>query len=750
MPTINAQFRVSSFTLLLAFLFASVFTSTSTLASGGTGADEALTQPATTLHIAPDGNDRWSGRLPRPDSGHADGPLASLLGARDRIRALRREPKAPGGPITIFIADGTYRLSNPVEFEPGDGGSALAPVVYQAAPGAHPIFDGGRAIMDFRSAAPDLWTALVPDAAVGHQPFEQLFVNGRRAIRARSPNSFYYFMSKRVIRAPDPWSGRIVPMENRGFVGRRKDLYPLAQLSAKQLRDVNLVVYHMWEVSRHRIAAFDGQTSTVILTGPAPWPFFEAGINQRYHVENLRDALDAAGEWFLDRDGTLLYKPLQGEDPAHASAAIPIADAFLTIKGRPEAGQWVEHLSFHGLTFRHSRYLLPPEGHADGQAGASLPAVIMADGARHVVLSACRVEHTGLYGAWFRRGCTDCRIERCAFQDLGAGGVRIGEQGVPADPSSQTRRITVHNNIICGGGRIFPGAVGVWIGQSSDNTVTHNDIADLFYTGVSVGWSWGYADTQCKRNTIEYNHIHHIGRGVLSDMGGVYTLGISTGTSVSNNVIHDVDSYDRYGRGGWGLYNDEGSTGIRLENNLVYNTATGGYHQHYGRENLIQNNIFALARDGQVQRSRAEPHLSFTFEHNIVYWKDGPLLGGIWSDRNFRMDHNLYFNARGQAVSFAGQSLPRWREATGQDQHSQIADPMFVNPDRFDFRLKPDSPTRALGFKPFDVSQAGVKGDPVWVEEAAVPLPPAQRAPEPPPLTSREDFESPVVGNGQS
>jgi hypothetical protein len=111
MPTIDAQFRVSAFGLLLAFLVTSVSTSTSALASGDTGVDEALIQPTTTLHITPDGNDRWSGRLSRPDSGHADGPLASLLGARDRIRALRRQLKAPGGPITVLIADGTYRLS---------------------------------------------------------------------------------------------------------------------------------------------------------------------------------------------------------------------------------------------------------------------------------------------------------------------------------------------------------------------------------------------------------------------------------------------------------------------------------------------------------------------------------------------------------------------------------------------------------------------------------------------------------------
>jgi hypothetical protein len=358
----------------------------------------------------------------------------------------------------------------------------------------------------------------------------------------------------------------------------------------------------------------------------------------------------------------------------------------------------------------------------------------MADNARHLTLTDCRIEHTGIYGVWFRHGCTDCRIERCALIDLGAGGVRIGEAAMFAKPADQTGRITMDNCIVRGGGRIFPGCIGVWIGQSSDNTITHNDIADLFYTAISVGWTWGYSESKCQRNIIEYNHLHHIGRGVLSDMGGVYTLGISPGTSVSHNLIHDVDSYNRSGSGGWGLYNDEGSTGIRLENNLVYNTTTGSYHQHYGRENVLRNNILAFSRYGQLVRSRAERHLSFTFERNIIYWNDGPLLTGDWSGTNFRLDHNLYFQAGGQTVTFAGVSLGDWQKRTGQDRHSRIADPKFVAADRHDFRLKPDSPALAIGFKPFDFTKAGVYGDPSWIKEAGAALPPTVFAPEPPPL----------------
>ncbi len=304
------------------------------------------------------------------------------------------------------------------------------------------------------------------------------------------------------------------------------------------------------------------------------------------------------------------------------------------------------------------------------------------------------------------------------------------------------------NCILRGGGRIFPGCVGVWIGQSSDNMITHNDIADLFYTSISVGWTWGYSESQCRRNIIEYNHLHHIGRGVLSDMGGVYTLGISPGTSVSHNLIHDVDSYNRSGAGGWGLYNDEGSTGIRLENNVVYNTTTGSYHQHYGRENVLRNNILVNSRYGQVMRTCAEPHLSFIFEHNIVYWSDGPLLTGNWSGTNFRLDHNLYFQKGGQEVTFAGASLADWQKRTGQDRNSRIADPKFVDVDHHDFRLQPDSPALAIGFKPFDLTRAGVYGNSIWVKEAQAPLPPTVFAPEPPSLAIHDDFEATPVSAG--
>ena len=189
-------------------------------------------------------------------------------------------------------------------------------------------------------------------------------------------------------------------------------------------------------------------------------------------------------------------------------------------------------------------------------------------------------------------------------------------------------------------------------------------------------------------------------------MGGIYTLGVQPGTIIRNNIIHDVSAFTY---GGWGIYPDEGSSNILIENNIVYNCKSAGFHQHYGRDNIVRNNIFAFNRENQIMRTKAEPHNSFTMEDNIVYFDQGKLLGTNWSGNGFKLNDNVYWDTRGKDIAFAGRPFAAW-QAQGEDQQSVIADPLFENASRFDFRLKADSPAIKMGFKPIDTSSVGTQG----------------------------------------
>lgn len=664
----------------------------------------AFASAAEDFSVAPDGNDAWTGKLNAPNAAKNDGPFASLARAQKAVRELKSAQPDRKTPVTVQIRGGIYSLSEPLVLTSEDSGSAASPVIFSAAPGEFPVLSGGVKLTGFKADEKGRWVLEIPEVQKGEWSFNQLWVNGERRYRSRLPKNGFFHIEAEV--APTKAAA------GKGFDRlqyRKGDIKP----DWKNLGDVEVLTFHQWEMSRFPIASVDDEKRIVQFTGRTisaeHWSGLKTGW--RYIVENVAEALTEPGEWYLDKKaGTLTYIPKPGEDIATAEIIAPRIEQLLLVRGDPGKQKFVDHLRFENLTFAQSAWKMKPEGYSFYQAEMIIPATVVATGLRDSTFVGCAIRNTGGYGLELGSGCKRNRIESCALYDLSAGGIKIGEGGIRDKDDELTSHNTVSNCIIAYAGRTHPAGIGVWIGQSPNNTVEHCEIYDLYYSSFSLGWTWGYGKSASHHNTVAFNHMHKIGQGVLSDMGGIYNLGISPGNVFHHNRIHDVDSFSY---GGWGLYTDEGSSGVLMENNIVYRTKSSGFHQHYGRDNILRNNIFAYGEEAQLMRTRDETHLSFTIERNIVLYDGAPLLGSNWNgdSKKFMLNKNIYWNESGP-VNFAGKSLDDWRK-NGVDADSIIADPMFTDPAKGDFTLKPGSPAEKIGFQSIDTAGIGLLKDKV-------------------------------------
>ena len=668
------------------------------------------------FHVARDGNDGWSGNAATPNRASTDGPFASIGRALTASREWRKTQSGAGTTApTISVGPGLYVQAEPLVLQPEDSGLTVV-----GASKIRPILSAGRKIGGWKQsqqAGKPLWAAAVPQVAAGQWYFRELWINGRRGVRARYPNRGYL----KVAGLPDP-----APEWTKGQA--RFEYAPGDLKSWSSLNQGEVVVMNRWADSRLPITQLDEQHH-VISFGKRSVFALEKG--DLYYVEGVFEALDEPGEWYLDRQaGTVYYWPRPGESLDSLEAYAPGLAQVLRLEGRPEEEKFVENVVFRGIEFSHSEWCFPdgfasskdrpeifprpePEIGGFGQAEIGVPGAVWGRGVRNTAFENCSFHNLGNYGLELTAGCQSNRITRCEFSELGAGGIKLGETVVRSVAAEQSQGTEVRECRIHDGGQMFHSAIGMWIGQSPNNSLVHNEIHDFYYTGISIGWTWGYGVASASNNLVAFNHVHHIGvksngdGPILSDMGGIYTLGKQPGTRVLNNLWHDIAGL-RYG--GWGIYFDEGSSGIVALSNVVYGTTHGGFHQHYGETNVVRNNIFAFGRDQQIQRTRVEPHVSFSFQTNIVYFDSGTLLAGDWAKDQYEVDWNVYFDTRTagdpEAMRFANATLKDWR-ARGHDLNSAIMDPLFKAPQNRDFSIRPDSPALRLGFQPIDLRSVG-------------------------------------------
>lgn len=719
-----------------------------------------------TFYASPHGSDQWSGRFPEPTPDGCDGPFQTLPAALQAIRAWRkahgdgrqsgqettivgvpvktRSVQPSSHPVVLQLRSGTYTLEAPITLGPLDSHLTI-----EAYPGEQPVIEGAIEIRGWREEVRDgkrIWITQLPEVPREGRFFRELYVNGCRRYRARLPkfNPDTEEGRKRVFTIGEirRRGGNLPPLHagDSWFQPKTGDVQDWPSLY-----DAEAVILHFWNDERLPHLRFNPKTGWLRSSHQTIFALTETFDEKlaRYYIDNLFEALSEPGEWYLNREtGELFYLPLPDEELGKTVIKAPRLWRFLEVKGEdygefkdggePQQALPVSHIRLAGLIFQFADWIQPtgqslpfdpPPTYRDvplscGPQGCrEVPGALAFRLARHCVIEDCEIREVGCTAIEVGFGCRDIEIRRCHLHHLGTGGISIDGAEEDGAEHHKTGQITVSDCEIHTLGRIRHAGVAIFIGNASENQIVHNHIYDLFYVAVHVGWSWGYKETVTKNNWIAWNHIHHVGQGLLSDLAAVYTLGVQPGTCVVGNIVHDIRLFDY---GGWGLYMDEGSSHILVEKNLIYNIQGPGIHLHFGRHNWVRNNLLAATGDAMVSNSRAEDrHVGLYLRSNIFIGRKAgfPLYqsgyAGTIREGYFESDLNLLCFPEDRPGGIqerpeAGGALTfeEWQKR-GQDLHSVIAPWKGGDYTRDGFRLVSDEILKQIGFQSVDWSQAG-------------------------------------------
>ena len=458
--------------------------------------------------------------------------------------------------VEVVLRGGTYRLDRPLRFG-ADDSPAHGTVTWRAYVGEQPVLSGGERIRGVRALPSGKWVARVPAGWT----FRQLYVDGVRVPR-----------SSGVI--PPGW---LTPTARGYLVGRGADW----RRNAKQME---FVYDKDWSELRGLVARIEG--NEIVMRQP----FFSIarqafGVTQPAYVDNLNafEVFDSPGEWYLDESTHLLtYLPRAGETPAATEIVAPRLTHLVESAGAHD-------LAFVGLTFADSSWLGVEQfgGWAAIQAGFAqttatehprltdpewkkMPAAVSFTGAQRVRFSGDTFRRLGGAGLALADGSTDNSVVRSTFTDISGTGIELGDVSDydPADPREVVARNVIEANTISHVALEYAGSVGIWAGYVRQTLIAWNELSDLPYSAISVGWGWDRRDVPgnpAGRNVIAYNLIHDY-MLKLQDGGGVYLLGAQPGTVIEGNVIL------RQRHTGGGLYLDDGSRGETVTGNVVFNT----------------------------------------------------------------------------------------------------------------------------------------------------------------------------------
>jgi GH141 insertion domain/Carbohydrate binding module (family 6)/Right handed beta helix region len=533
---------------------------------------------ATTFYVSPSGSDG--------NPGTEGAPFQTIARAQDAVRA---QNAAMGGDLTVYLRGGRYELSAPVTFDARDSGNNGFRVIYRAYPGEKPVLSGGTGIGGWTAAGGGIYRA-----DVGGLRFRQLYVNGSAGTRARTPNAGTYYKL------------RTYDLPNRSVLVNAGEIE-----SWSRMNEVEMVIQRSWAQSNLRIDSFSvaDDTASVVPMDPErtvvfgdtpqnPGPY-GGGYDQAYHFENALELLDQPGEWYLATDSNqVYYMPRPGEDMASAEAIAPRLQTVLLVRGAPD--DQVHDLQFYGLAFEHATWLAPSSiGLVAGQSASefgypyypgreNLPFGVHVESARSVRFERCTFRHMGASGLGFYAGVQDSAVVGSVFEDIAGNGIsddmyKLYNNGVVDDPSvfvrdawTLNKRNAIQNNYVTRIG-LIGGGIGIHTGFTEASLIEHNEVTEVPYTGISIGWGQTDLDTALRDNVIRFNRVHRA-MTLYGDGGGIYIPSRQPGTRIEQNYLYDINPSP------WmtpvytvtsGIYMELGSSFITVQNNVVDGVQTG-------------------------------------------------------------------------------------------------------------------------------------------------------------------------------